>query len=166
MSGQQNVQTVGEASSSISQVVQSSFTSLANMLGLPQLKESFFQNIIYILIVIIILIGILVYIEMVGSSGSNPLSSPPTTEIKKIEIKKIVEGFDVDSGFNTTDYMSPIDEVGVVETYTNDNENNNGESNNNFLDDYSGGGVKQKHVKKNKTPFPVEELFFNRRSEY
>jgi hypothetical protein len=166
MSGQQNVQTVGEASSSISQVVQSSFTSLANMLGLPQLKESFFQNIIYILIVIIILIGILVYIEMVGSSGSNPLSSPPTTEIKKIEIKKIVEGFDVDSGFNTTDYMSPIDEVGVVETYTNDNENNNGESNNNFLDDYSGGGVQQKHVKKNKTPFPVEELFFNRRSEY
>jgi hypothetical protein len=166
MSGQQNVQTVGEASSSISQVVQSSFTSLANMLGLPQLKESFFQNIIYILIVIIILIGILVYIEMVGSSGSNPLSSPPTTEIKKIEIKKIVEGFDVDSGFNTTVYMSPIDEVGVVETYTNDNENNNGESNNNFLDDYSGGGVQQKHVKKNKTPFPVEELFFNRRSEY
>ena len=88
MSSQQNVQTVGEATSSISQVVQSSFTSLANMLGLPQLKESFFQNIIYILIVIIILIGILVYIEMVGSSGSNPLSSPPTTEIKKIEIKK------------------------------------------------------------------------------
>ena len=166
MSSQQNVQTVGEATSSISQVVQSSFTSLANMLGLPQLKESFFQNIIYILIVIIILIGILVYIEMVGSSGSNPLSSPPTTEIKKIEIKKIVEGFDVDSGFNTTVYMSPIDEVGVVETYTNDNENNNGESNNNFLDDYSGGGVQQKHVKKNKTPFPVEELFFNRRSEY
>lgn len=166
MSSPQNVQTVGEASSSIGQVVQSSFTSLANMLGLPQLKESFFQNIIYILIVIIILIGILVYIQMVGSSGSNPLSSPPTTEIKKIEIKKIVEGFDVDSGFNTTDYMSPIDEVGVVETYTNDNDNNNGESNNNFLDDYSGGGVKQKHVKKNKTPFPVEELFFSRRSEY
>lgn len=166
MSSPQNVQTVGEATSSIGQVVQSSFTSLANMLGLPQLKESFFQNIIYILIVIIILIGILVYIQMVGSSGSNPLSSPPTTEIKKIEIKKIVEGFDVDSGFNTTDYMSPIDEVGVVETYTNDNDNNNGESNNTFLDDYSGGGVKQKHVKKNKTPFPVEELFFSRRSEY
>jgi hypothetical protein len=167
MSSQQNVQTVGEATSSISQVVQSSFTSLANMLGLHQLKESFFQNIIYILIVIIILIGILVYIEMVGSSGSNPLSSPPTTEIKKIEIKKIVEGFDVDSGFNTTENTAAIDEVGVVENYANYNDNdNNGESNNNFLDDYSGGGVKQKHVKKYKTPFPVEEAFFNRRSEY
>ena len=46
MSSPQNVQTVGEATSSIGQVVQSSFTSLANMLGLPQLKESFFQNII------------------------------------------------------------------------------------------------------------------------
>jgi hypothetical protein len=34
------------------------------------------------------------------------------------------------------------------------------------LDDYSGGGVQQKHVKKYKTPFPVEEAFFNRRSEY
>ena len=82
MNSQQNMQTATEASNSISQVVQSSFTNLANMLGLPQLKESFFQNIIYILMAIIILIGILVYIEMTGSTGNDPLNSPPTKEIK------------------------------------------------------------------------------------
>ena len=89
MNSQQNMQTATEASNSISQVVQSSFTNLANMLGLPQLKESFFQNIIYILMAIIILIGILVYIEMTGSTGNDPLNSPPTKEIKKVEKEKV-----------------------------------------------------------------------------
>ena len=46
--GQVQVQTFGQAESSITEVVQSSFTSLAKMLGIPQLKESFYQNIIYI----------------------------------------------------------------------------------------------------------------------
>jgi hypothetical protein len=159
MSSPQNVQTVGEASSSIGQVVQSSFTSLANMLGLPQLKESFFQNIIYILIVIIILIGILVYIDMIGSSGNDPLNSPPTKEIKEVEIKKIVEGFDVDNGFNSTENTAGVDEVGIVENYTNDSYDN---SSNNFLDDYSGGSVQKKHIKKHKTPITVEEAFYSR----
>ena len=66
---------------SISNVAQSTFSSLANTLGLPQLRDSFFQNIIYILIAIIILVGILVYIQMVGPSGNNPLNLPPTKEI-------------------------------------------------------------------------------------
>ena len=93
--GPAHIQTVSEASTSISNVAQSTFSSLANTLGLPQLRDSFFQNIIYILIVIIILIGILVYIQMVGPSGNNPLNLPPTKEIKKVEIRKIVEGFDI-----------------------------------------------------------------------
>ena len=100
MNSQQNIQTVGDATSSISQVVQSSFTNLANMLGLPQLKESFFQNIIYILIAIIILIGILVYIDMIGSSGNDPLNSPPTKEIKEVEIKKMEAEVIEDGGEN------------------------------------------------------------------
>ncbi len=95
MSNQPPVQTISE----VSNVVNSFFTNLANMIGLSQLKESFFQNIIYILIVIIILIGILVYIQMVGTTGNNPLNSPPTREIKKVEIQKIVEGFDTDTEF-------------------------------------------------------------------
>jgi hypothetical protein len=90
-----HIQTVSEASGSISNVAQSTFSSLANTLGLPQLRDSFFQNIIYILIAIIILVGILVYIQMVGPSGNNPLNLPPTKEIKKVEIRKIVEGFDI-----------------------------------------------------------------------
>jgi len=159
MNSEQHMQTVGDATTSISQVVQSSFTNLANILGLPQLKESFFQNIIYILIAIIILIGILVYIDMIGSSGNDPLNSPPTKEIKKVEIKKIVEGFDVDNGFNSTENTAGVDEVGIVENYTNDSYDN---SSNNFLDDYSGGSVQKKHIKKHKTPITVEEAFYSR----
>jgi hypothetical protein len=160
MNSQQNIQTVAEASTSISEVVQSSFTNLANMLGLPQLKESFFQNIIYILMAIIILIGILVYIEMTGSSGNDPLNSPPTKEIKKVEIKKIVEGFDVDSGFNSTENTSAVDEVGIIENYANNNSDN---SNNNFLDDYlNNNNDNGKRIKKYKTPVTVEESFYKR----
>lgn len=162
MNSQQNIQTVGDATSSISQVVQSSFTNLANILGLPQLKESFFQNIIYILIAIIIFIGILVYIEMTGSSGNDPLNSPPTKEIKKVEIKKIVEGFDVDSGFNSTENTSALDEVGIVENYGNDNLNDN--LNNIFLDDYLNNNTDTgKLIKKYKTPITVEEKFYNKK---
>ena len=89
------IQTVGEASSSISSTFKSTFSSLANTLGLPQLRDSFFQNIIYILIMIIIFVGILVYIQMVGPDGNDPLNLPPSRVIKKVEIKKIVEGFDI-----------------------------------------------------------------------
>lgn len=98
--GPAHIQTVSEASGSISNVAQSTFSSLANTLGLPQLRDSFFQNIIYILIAIIILVGILVYIQMVGPTGNNPLNLPPTKEIKKVEIRKIVEGFDITDSYS------------------------------------------------------------------
>ena len=61
MSNAVKMQTVGEATSSVKGVFESTFSSLAKSLSLPQLKDSFFQNIIYILMVIVILIGILVY---------------------------------------------------------------------------------------------------------
>jgi len=97
--GQEKMQTLDEAKSSVTGVVQSSFSSLAKMLGLPQLKESFYQNIIYIFMMIVIMIGILVYIQMVsgddnGAISNNPLFAPPTKEVKKIEIKRIVEGYE------------------------------------------------------------------------
>ena len=50
MSSPAKMQTVGEATSSIKGVFQSTFSGLANTLKLPQLRDSFFQNIIYILI--------------------------------------------------------------------------------------------------------------------
>ena len=62
--GEAQMQTFGEAKTSFIDVVQSSFASLAQMFGISQLKESFYQNIIYILIVIVIMIGILVYVQM------------------------------------------------------------------------------------------------------
>jgi hypothetical protein len=96
MSNAVKMQTVGEATSSAKGVFESTFSSLAKSLSLPQLKDSFFQNIIYILMVIVILIGILVYIQMVGTTSVNPLSLPPTKEVKKIEIQKVVEGFDIE----------------------------------------------------------------------
>lgn len=106
---QEQVQTYGEAKTSIVDVAQSSFTSLAKMLRIPQLKESFYQNVIYILIVIVIMVGILVYIQMVGVTSNDPLFSPPTKEIKQIEIKKIVEGFDTDFDFGNKDIGNPAD---------------------------------------------------------
>ena len=96
MSNAVKMQTVGEATSSVKGVFESTFSSLAKSLSLPQLKDSFFQNIIYILMVIVILIGILVYIQMVGVNSVNPLDLPPTKEVKKIEIQKVVEGFDIE----------------------------------------------------------------------
>lgn len=106
---QRQVQTIGEAKSSIIDVFQSSFASLAKTLGIPQLKESFYQNIIYIFIVIVIMIGILVYIQMVDAKTNNPLFAPPTKEVKKVEIKRIVEGFDTDTDFGNKDIGNAAD---------------------------------------------------------
>jgi len=89
------IQTLGQTLGQASSTFKSTFSSLANTLGLPELRDSFFQNIIYILLTIIIFVGILVYIQMVGLTGNDPLNSPPSRVIKKVEIKKIVEGFDI-----------------------------------------------------------------------
>ena len=115
---QAKIQTVSEAESSISSVTKSTFASLANTLGLPQLRDSFFQNIIYILIMIIILVGILVYIQMVGPDGNDPLNLPPTRVIKKVEIKKIVEGFNVTDNYTNSAADNTQD---VSEFYENNN---------------------------------------------
>jgi hypothetical protein len=112
MSSPAKMQTVGEATGSIKGVFQSTFSSLANSLSLPQLRDSFFQNIIYIIMVIIILIGILVYIQMVGTTSVNPLSLPPTKEVRKIEIQKVVEGFDMEQSGGLEDSSTNIDLVG------------------------------------------------------
>ena len=112
MSSTAKMQTVGEATSSIKGVFQSTFSSLANSLNLPQLRDSFFQNIIYILIVIIILVGILVYIQMVGVSNVNPLNLPPSKEVKKIEIQKVVEGFDMEQNGGLEDFSTNIQVLG------------------------------------------------------
>jgi hypothetical protein len=111
MSSPAKMQTVGEATSSIKGVFQSTFSSLASSLNLPQLRDSFFQNIIYILIVIIILVGILVYIQMVGVNSVNPLNLPPSKEIKKIQIQKVVEGFDMEQNGGLEDSSTNIDAV-------------------------------------------------------
>ena len=112
MSTPAKMQTVGEATSSIKGVFQSTFSSLASSLNLPQLRDSFFQNIIYILIVIIILVGILVYIQMVGVNNVNPLNLPPSKEVKKIEIQKVVEGFDMEQNGGLEDFSTNIQVLG------------------------------------------------------
>jgi hypothetical protein len=114
MSSPAKMQTVGEATSSIKGVFQSTFSGLANTLKLPQLRDSFFQNIIFILIVIIILVGILVYIQMVGMNSVNPLNLPPTKEVRKIEIQKVVEGFDMEQSGGLEDSSTNVGLVGGV----------------------------------------------------
>jgi hypothetical protein len=124
--GEAHVQTFGEAKSSIIDVIESSFASLAKMLGVSQLKESFYQNIIYILIVIVVMVGILVYIQMIsGSVTSNPLFLPPTKQIKKVEIKRIVEGFDTEAEFNSINAASVSSDGGDGDDGTNVNDHNN-----------------------------------------
>jgi len=123
--GQEKMQTFDEAESSITGTFKSSFASLAKMLGIPQLKESFYQNIIYIFIVIVIMVGILVYIQMVtgdnnGIVTNNPLFAPPTKEVKKIEIKRIVEGFSMDE---TADISSSAADVNDSSMDDNTHEN-------------------------------------------
>jgi hypothetical protein len=115
MSSPAKMQTVGEATSSIKGVFQSTFSGLANTLKLPQLRDSFFQNIIYILIVIIILVGILIYIQMVGMNSVNPLNLPPTKEVRKIEIQKVVEGFDMEQNNGIQDSSASLGLVGEVD---------------------------------------------------
>lgn len=123
MSNAANMQTVGEATSSIKGVFESTFSSLAKSLSLPQLKDSFFQNIIYILMVIVILIGILVYIQMVGYTNVNPLDLPPTKEVKKIEIQKVVEGFDVEQTGGLEDSAYDVNNANDTNVMGNDNGN-------------------------------------------
>ena len=104
------MQTVGEATSSIKGVVESTFSSLAKSLNLSKLRDSFLQNIIYILIVIVILIGVLVYIQMVEAVGVNPLNPPEAKEIKKIQIQKVVEGFDMEQNGGIEEFATNIDD--------------------------------------------------------
>jgi hypothetical protein len=135
--GEAHVQTFGEAKSSIIDVIESSFASLAKMLGVSQLKESFYQNIIYILIVIVVMVGILVYIQMIsGSVTSNPLFSPPTKQIKKVEIKRIVEGFDTEAEFNRINAASVSIDGGDGDDGTNVNDHNNTSMHETFSEHY------------------------------
>ena len=115
MSNAVKMQTVGETTTSIKGVFESTCSSLAKSLSLPQLRDSFFQNIIYILMVIVVLIGILVYIQMVGMNSVNPLSLPPTKEVKKIEIQKIVEGFDVEQTGGLEDSAHDVNDINDME---------------------------------------------------
>ena len=115
MSSPAKMQTVGEAASSVTNVFKSTFGSLASSLNFPQLRDSFYQNIIYILIVIIILVGILVYIQMVGATHTNPLLQEPTKEVRKIQIQKVVEGFDMQQQGGIEEFASnvnTVDEIG------------------------------------------------------
>jgi len=115
MSSPAKMQTVGEAASSVTNVFKSTFSSLASSLKISELKDSFYQNIIYILIAIIILVGILVYIQMVGATHTNPLLQEPTKEVRKIQIQKVVEGFDMQQQGGIEEFASnvnTVDEIG------------------------------------------------------
>ena len=115
MNSPAKMQTVGEATSSVTNVFKSTFGSLASSLNFPQLRDSFYQNIIYIIIVIIILIGVLVYIQMVGTTHINPLNLPPSKEIKKIQIQKVVEGFDMEQNGGIEEFAENINTVESVD---------------------------------------------------
>lgn len=83
-------QTFQSAKTQIFSNIKESFSSLASLFYIPQLKKSFDENVIYILLIIIILIGFLVYIQM--SNGSNAVAKAlnedqPTKIIKEVEIE-------------------------------------------------------------------------------
>ena len=52
---------------------------------------------------------------MVGTTHTNPLNLPPSKEIKKIEIQKVVEGFDMEQNGGIEEFASnvnTVDEIG------------------------------------------------------
>ena len=63
---------------------------------------------------------------MVGLESKNPLFSPPTKEVKQIEIKRVVEGFDANVGFHGIDTSAaPVNE-GDNNMYGGDGGDDNG----------------------------------------
>ena len=48
---------------------------------------------------------------MVGTTHTNPLNLPPSKEIKKIEIQKVVEGFDMEQNGGIEEFASNINTV-------------------------------------------------------
>jgi hypothetical protein len=51
---------------------------------------------------------------MVGMNSVNPLNLPPTKEVRKIEIQKVVEGFDMEQSGGIQDSSASIDMGGGV----------------------------------------------------
>ena len=83
------------------------------------------------------MVGILVYIQMIsGSVTSNPLFSPPTKQIKKVEIKRIVEGFDTEAEFNSINAASVSSDGGDGDDGTNVNDHNNTSMHETFSEHY------------------------------
>ena len=48
---------------------------------------------------------------MVGTTHINPLNLPPSKEIKKIQIQKVVEGFDMEQNGGIEEFASNINTV-------------------------------------------------------
>ena len=52
---------------------------------------------------------------MVGMNSVNPLNLPPTKEVRKIEIQKVVEGFDMEQNNGIQDSSASLGLVGEVD---------------------------------------------------
>ena len=61
---------------------------------------------------------------MVGVNNVNPLSLPPTTEVKKLEIQKVVEGFDMEQNGGLEDSSTNIEVDGGGEDVYGNSYNN------------------------------------------
>ena len=80
---------------------------------------------------------------MVGSTGNDPLNSPPTKEIKKVEIQKIVEGFAINDNYTN----SIADGASTLETDDYNNHNDEHDIHLSHVEHYVDGGSnhKKKH---------------------
>ena len=73
-----------------------------------------------------------------GAISNNPLFAPPTKEVKKIEIKRIVEGFE----FGSRDI--DIDSAASVENNGNDGNDGNNDLHNAYVDSHSNNKKQKK----------------------
>jgi predicted amino acid racemase len=51
---------------------------------------------------------------MVGVNNVNPLNLPPSKEVKKIEIQKVVEGFDMEQNEGLENYSTNVEVAEIV----------------------------------------------------
>lgn len=87
------MQSFSSAKESISGGLKSTFESIFNALKIPYLVKSFDENVIYILMVLIIMIGLLVYMQIKNGDALDK-NGKKGQIIKEVEIKKVREGFE------------------------------------------------------------------------
>lgn len=151
------MQSFSSAKDSITGTVKSTFENIFNALKIPYLVSSFKENFMYILMVMIIIVGLLVYIK-IKNGNSLDKNGKKGQIIKEVEIKKVSvgkEGFDGATGnyeqeeviIKGGEHQYPDNEIEIVENNDTENVENYPETDPQYLMDVQ-QSTKKKETKK------------------